>query len=288
MERICSDGAQLWSADSLTDARGLHHAVTTTDFLSPLVITNASLRYIEALTRSLQTEDKDLISAVREVETVITTLQDVCDNINKYHAEWYLTVEKMCADVGTVPSMPRLCNWQIHQSNTPASTPSEYYCRTVTIPLLDHLLSEMKARFGQHQQAVLLGVSLYQQYCWASTLPEEQRCHLSDICQLATLYESDLPSPQRVECELHSWQVKWQKQLSQHGKNSLPTTLCQTLRQTSANFPNIKALLTLLCTLPVTTCSAKRSFSSFKRLKTSLRSRMTTAGLSGLTLLHVH
>ena len=177
MERICSDGAKLWSADSLTDARGLQHAITTTDFLSSLVITNASLRYIEALTRSLQTEDKDLISAVREIEAVITTLQDVRDNINKYHAEWYLTVEKLCEDVGTVPSIPRLCNRQIHRSNTPATTPSEYYCRTITIPLVDHLLCELKTRFGQHQKTVLLGVALIPTVLLASTIPEEQQRH---------------------------------------------------------------------------------------------------------------
>ena len=289
MENICSDRAQLWSADSLTDARGLHHAITTTDFVCSLVITNACLRYIEALTRSLQTESRDLVSAVREIEAVTATIQDVRNNVNRYHAEWYRTIEKLCMNVGTVPSMPRLCNRQIHRSNTPASTPRDYYCRTITIPLLDHLLSEMKTRFGQHQQTVLLGVSLVPAILLASqTLPEEHRLRLSEIFQLAAHYEKDLPSPRCVESELHSWTMKWQCQLAEYGKNSLPTTLSQTLRQTSANFPNITALLKLLCTLPVTTCSAERSFSSLKRLKTNLRSTMTTTRLSGLTLLHVH
>ena len=117
MESICSDGAHLWSADSLTDARGLHHAISTTDFMCSLVITNACLRYIEALTRSLQTESRDLISAAREIEAVTATIQDVRNNVNKYHTEWYRTIEKLCTDVGTVPSTPRLCNQQIHRSS---------------------------------------------------------------------------------------------------------------------------------------------------------------------------
>ena len=54
MENISSDGPGLWSADSLTDARGLHLAITTTDFLSALVITNACIKYIQALTTNLQ------------------------------------------------------------------------------------------------------------------------------------------------------------------------------------------------------------------------------------------
>ena len=53
-------------------------------------------------------------------------------------------------------------------------------------------------------------------------------------------------------------------------------------------YPNIKALITVLCTLPVTSCSAERSFSGLKRIKSVLRSGMTNELLSGLALLHVH
>uniref|UniRef100_A0A1X7VB13 HAT C-terminal dimerisation domain-containing protein n=1 Tax=Amphimedon queenslandica TaxID=400682 RepID=A0A1X7VB13_AMPQE len=52
-------------------------------------------------------------------------------------------------------------------------------------------------------------------------------------------------------------------------------------------FPNIKVLLTILATLPDTTCVAERLFSSLKRTKTSLWSSMTTSGLTNLTHLHI-
>ena len=81
LETICSDGPCLWSADSLTDARGLELAITTTEIVSALVVTNACLKYIQALTSSLQAEAKDIVAAVREIDTVIATVQDVCDNI---------------------------------------------------------------------------------------------------------------------------------------------------------------------------------------------------------------
>ena len=48
------------------------------------------------------------------------------------------------------------------------------------------------------------------------------------------------------------------------------------------------ALITVLCTLPVTSCSAERSFSDLKRIKSILRSSMTNERLSGLTLLYMH
>ena len=51
---------------------------------------------------------------------------------------------------------------------------------------------------------------------------------------------------------------------------------------------NVKILITILCTLPVTTCSAERSFSVLKRTKSPLQSTMTTERLTELSLLSIH
>ncbi len=66
------------------------------------------------------------------------------------------------------------------------------------------------------------------------------------------------------------------------------SSVIQTLRHISSVLLNIKACATILYTLSVTTCSAERSFSALKRIKTSFRSTMTNERLSGLTLLNVH
>ena len=54
------------------------------------------------------------------------------------------------------------------------------------------------------------------------------------------------------------------------------------------DFENIKVLLRILCTLPVTSCECERSFSALKRLKNYTRSTMTGERLNGLALLHIH
>ena len=160
MEDICNVPSGLWNADAIKDAKGLLLAITTTDFLTALVVTNACLKYVQGLTTSLQAESRDIVSAVREIEMVTATIQDVRDHVDTHHAKWFLTVESMCYSVGNVPSLPRRCGKQTHHSNTPADTPSEYYRRSISIPLLDHLISEMKSRFGKHQQTALLGLSI--------------------------------------------------------------------------------------------------------------------------------
>ena len=107
LETICNDGSRLWSQDSLTDARGLLLAITTTDFVSALVITNSCLKYLNALTASLQAEAKDIVAAVSEIDNVIAAVQDVRENIDTYHAQWFSTITEMLSKVGIEPTVPR-------------------------------------------------------------------------------------------------------------------------------------------------------------------------------------
>ena len=61
-----------------------------------------------------------------------------------------------------------------------------------------------------------------------------------------------------------------------HRECSLPSSPTFAIRQPGSIFPNITSLLKILCTLPVTSCFAERSFSELKR------SAMTTSRLSVL------
>ena len=73
------------------------------------------------------------------------------------------------------------------------------------------------------------------------------------------------------------------------GRNNIPDTMKSTLGYADEDcFPNIRILLILGCTLPITSAEAERSFSLLGRLKTHLRSRMTEARLSSLALMSMH
>ena len=283
-EGICNDGPNLWSSDSVTDARSLQLAVSTTDFISSLVITNCCLKYLHSLTTSLQSETKDIVAAVNEISNVKEALQSARNNIHHHHNQWFRTVEQLCSSVGIEPLLPRRCSRQVHRINLPADTPSTYDCRSISIQILDHLLTEIESRFSTHQQTALLGLMLVPSVLVHLTL---NNC-TSKTSMLAEMYKVDLLSPDSYESELHCWLMKWQKHLHENGEASLTTTPASALRHDTAMFPNIRSLLSIICTLPVTTCSAERSFSALKRIKTHLRSSMGTERLTGLALLHIH
>ena len=71
--------------------------------------------------------------------------------------------------------------------------------------------------------------------------------------------------------------------------NVTPQTLVETLDHANSQFyAGVYVALVTLLTYPVSTCTAERSFSSMKRLKSRLRSTMTDERLSSLAILHIH
>ena len=279
----------MWSTESLTDATALLLNITSTDFISALVITNHILGYTKAITTSLQAEAIDVVAAARQINTVTTTLQQVRDNIDRHHAEWYQEVEAICLSEGLQVSLPRRCARQQHRSNMPADTPEVYYRRTITIPVLDHMISEFQTRFTSLQQQALQGLVLVPS---ALVVHDAGQAKVK-FQQLAHTYKDDLPSPMSASAEFQTWATDWTQQHDQLGPKKMPTTPADTLQLVKktghqALYPNIVALLTLLCVLPLTSCESERPHSGHKRIKTPMWSRMVNERLSSLALLNLH
>ena len=71
--------------------------------------------------------------------------------------------------------------------------------------------------------------------------------------------------------------------------NATPQTLVKTLDRANSQFyPGVLCCSRNILTYSVSTCTAARSFSSMKRLKSPLRSTMTDERLSSLVILHIH
>ena len=97
------------------------------------------------------------------------------------------------ANEGVVLSILRRTNQQQHHDNVPAETPSVYYERTVAIPLLDHLQSDMKTYFNPTNDAVLS--SLLNLFPELVAVGDRN----PNIEAALEFYENDLPSPHEVD-----------------------------------------------------------------------------------------
>ena len=63
-------------------------------------------------------------------------------------SSWYKEECEIAAALKVDPSLPRVCNWQRGRDKVPAKTPEEYYRRSLGIPYLEEIVSQLQARFS--------------------------------------------------------------------------------------------------------------------------------------------
>ena len=88
--------------------------------------------------------------------------------------------------------------------------------------------------------------------------------------------------------ELDVWKAVW-KFFKENSQETMPVNGIEAIEKCDENcFPIIHLMLQILITLPVSTASPERSFSTLKRLKTWLRNSMAEKRLSNLALMAMH
>ena len=98
--------------------------------------------------RCLQGKTVDLIKAFCDIEAIKQDYKVLrAAGVNDEFQRIYEQAERLCRQVGAEPSMPRTAQKQSYRDNTPADKIQEYYRRTVAIPLLDCITSELETRF---------------------------------------------------------------------------------------------------------------------------------------------
>ena len=144
----------------------------------------------------------------------------------------------------------------------------------LTIPLLDHLITELDTRFDKaSSQNIIEFIHL---------LPSEIT---SQVTALLRFYE-DIPLQSAFDSEFTIWKHKWENQTQLASELNTPE---KALSHTDKDFfPNIHVLLNIMASLPVTSCECERSISMLRLIKTPLRSTMGQQRLNGLALLYYH
>ncbi|KAH8035898.1 hypothetical protein HPB51_010650 [Rhipicephalus microplus] len=174
-------------------------------------------------------------------------------------------------------ALPPITGRQRQRSNVPSATPEEYYRRNVYLPLLVDFENQLRDRFNAHNKVVVGLNTLLPKFCASASL--------SDIDDAVQFYLGDIPSANVIEAEFTLWVNK----CCQIEEKNRPACALQALEMCSRDFfPNIHSLLSILATLPVSTSTPERTFSTLRRLKSYLRNHMNNDRLTGLALLSIH
>ena len=84
---------------------------------------------------------------------------------------------------------------------------------------------------------------------------------------------------------MQRWVYKWKKE----DVSTVPSSAIEARCACHVDiYPNVYILLTILGTLPVSTATSERSFSTMRRLETYLRSSIGNERMTGLALLSIH
>lgn len=144
---------------------------------------------------------------------------------------------------------------------------------TVFTPFIDTFLQSNEDRFVNHKN-IFSGFQCIINF--------EDEIKIKDIEKLTEFYKDDLEDANKIYQEVKMW----------HSFLKTVKEPCNILEYLDACdsivFPNVHKLIQILATLPVTTCTTERSFSSLRRLKTYLRNTMGLNRLNSLALLNIH
>jgi hypothetical protein len=254
-------------------ASSLLNSLTKDDFVVALCVLHFVMSVTKPLSVALQSASNDLISAINHVHAVKEQLQNWRDSDKRFAtifsaAQDLLGEQKIC--------MPRIVGRQIHRSNVPANTPLQYYQRSIFLPFLDGILSQMSTRFCDHEAIVLRLCGLLPRFAQTALYNEIQE----SVEQYADMLNG---SPDVIELEFDTWKIACQKMDEPPADCINALMMCNPVF-----FPNIHTLLKIFATLPVSTATAERTFSVLKYLKSYLRSTMLEDRLNGLALAYIH
>lgn len=108
---------------------------------------------------------------------------------------------------------------------------------------------------------------------------------IDDLVSQLMFWRDDLPTPSSLRFEM----FMWQRYCTSKEKQDQIQTLYACLQVIDGDiYPNVKKLMKIACTLPITSCEAERAFSALRRTKTYLRSTIGEERLSGLALMNIH
>uniref|UniRef100_A0A2H8TYH1 Zinc finger MYM-type protein 1 n=2 Tax=Melanaphis sacchari TaxID=742174 RepID=A0A2H8TYH1_9HEMI len=246
-----------------------------------------------SLSKFLQTENLDLENALFFAETTQTTLKDIRLNADKEFNEIFKSVEKICNTLEIAVCVPRVSGRQTHRTNVDVDTPESFYRVGVFIPFLDNFIEQLHNRFLEHQSILKSFDCLIPKSNLKVTKNVEDKFKLllENYKDILNDDKNDNILNEYSGCaELKLWHnsFEYQSKLSEHSEQSKITVTDLFFQCNSKMYTIISKLLQIFITLPVTTASGERSFSTLRRIKTYLRNTTGQIRLNGLSMLNIH
>ena len=176
-----------FTSETVKKASSFLDGITEFQFIATLIIAKHVLSTTQILSKSLQYRNaQDIVKITHK------RVKEIRQDVDKHHATWFSESTVMGEKVGEEPRIPRRCARLIQRNNVPATTPSEYYKRAISIPMLDHLESEINSPFAELQSTAAKGTSIVPATLCVTTTAASVKELDKNIYRLVTNYMADL------------------------------------------------------------------------------------------------
>uniref|UniRef100_A0A3Q1EJV1 Uncharacterized LOC110951725 n=1 Tax=Acanthochromis polyacanthus TaxID=80966 RepID=A0A3Q1EJV1_9TELE len=194
-----------------------------------------------------------LNSSLRGIISISSTLQYTISNalklVSKYqqelaifHRKWFSDAVGRAKKLGVEVAKP-----ETDPGNTTETPLEDFYRETLSRPILQYLVAEVKRVFSTEMVRILR---------WLSLVPSYMADHNFSIRRdkVADANLNNLARPDTFYEELGCWEVKWRHASK---RRILPTTVFATLKIPDIGFyPNVQSLLRVLGTVPCVNAEA--------------------------------
>ena len=274
-----------------SESRSLLHAICDFQFILGLCVLKIILSNTSSLSAYLQGKTVDVVTARRNANLTLETLCS-CRNEESFKSVWKLC-ECVCNKVRSwindtdfsfrdarVPRRQTSTRLQALVGENPShnaqSKPEDFHRVNTYFTSLDKVLAEIEAQFGGNDQDVL---------CALGDITLSDSPAIRSFNLVSSYYSLDrdlLQADQRLFCQFKKAHLE---------PKSLKTA-ADVIETLHANrlfemVPEFSKVVSILAVIPATSCSAERSFSGLRRLKTYLRSTMGQSRLNSLAIISI-
>ena len=316
-----------WDSETKTKAQGMYSSCTTFAHIVSFITTMNGMEPLRSLVKKLQGRNQDIFQAYHMIDSVIENLCMKRENVEKEFAEWYEQAVKMAQSVSVEPNKPRTAKcWSRFRDNVESDGIEEYFRRSVAVPFLDSITTQLKSRLADRNHVELF--NLLPSLMFREEFDLDKTVHILKSKFSADIEDDGL----HFKSELIRWKRHWEKEMQGKKEKSAeveekrrqdeqkkallymqdkrrrnpeksrlrcdgrqayvvpepPDSLLDALRAADPDtFPSIRRLLVIGCISPIGSFEAERAASGVRRLKTAYRSTMASERESDLNLIQM-
>ena len=238
---------------------------------------------LERPTKYLQGSEVDILAAYERMGSIIRIYESKRSNFDiSWEDELWPEIKKIHESFDIEPTMPRLNKKQTQRSNYDLPI-DQYYKVDFGINFLDHVISNLKTRFGADQIAISKLLYLVPVHF----MGKDPKYISEQLESVTKIYSNSQILPEaklgKIEKEI---EILYDAIKAMPDKEK-PTDLKGMFKE-SKILPLVKKLIQMIWTFPVTSCNSERSFSMLRRLNTAFRKNMNLPRLVDLCRMHMH